>query len=101
MKTRSKWVRVLCLGLVALMWPGLVLACPLCNEGIQEDPSLPMAYQASILFMLAMPFTVLGGLAGLIVYKFRQHARMVPAVIMPGSAVNPPAESPAERGLRV
>jgi hypothetical protein len=51
--------------------------------------------------MLAMPFTVLGGLAGLIVYKFRQHARMVPAVIMPGSAVTPPAESPAERGLRV
>lgn len=54
--------------------PTSVWACPMCNQAIQEDKSLPLAYQASILFMLGMPFTVLGGLGGMIWYKFRQHA---------------------------
>jgi len=101
MRTQRRWLRMLCLSLLALSWPALALACPLCNEGIQEDPSLPMAYQASILFMLAMPFTVLGGIAGVIVYKFRQHARLAGAVVVPASQMANPAETPAERGLRV
>jgi hypothetical protein len=59
--------------------PTIASACPMCNQSIQEDKSLPFAYQASILFMLAIPFSLAGGLGGLIWYKFRQHERATQA----------------------
>ena len=34
-------------------------ACPLCSESLKDVPALPRAYMASILFMLAMPATLL------------------------------------------
>ena len=43
------------------MWVGSAAsaeACPSCKEANQTDNRLPMAYQASILFMLGMPFTL-------------------------------------------
>lgn len=36
-------------------------ACPLCKNANETDPDLPRAYMYSILFMLAMPATVLTG----------------------------------------
>jgi len=40
---------------------GPALACPLCKEANETEPNLPRAYMYSILFMLAMPATVLTG----------------------------------------
>ena len=43
------------------MWMGSATsaqACPSCKEANQTDNRLPMAYQASILFMLGMPLTL-------------------------------------------
>jgi hypothetical protein len=34
-------------------------ACPMCKAAAEADPRLPRAFMASILFMLAMPFTLL------------------------------------------
>ncbi len=39
----------------------LAQACPLCKEANETNPDLPRAYMYSILFMLAMPATVLTG----------------------------------------
>lgn len=36
------------------------LACPMCKAALEEDPSKPMAFQTSILFMLAMAMGVFG-----------------------------------------
>ncbi len=36
------------------------LACPMCKAALEEDPSKPMAFQTSILFMLAMAMSVFG-----------------------------------------
>ena len=36
-------------------------ACPLCKNANETNPDLPRAYMYSILFMLAMPATVLTG----------------------------------------
>ena len=50
----------------ALLWGAMsfvepVQACPLCKEANETDPNLPRAYMYSIIFMLAMPATVLTG----------------------------------------
>jgi len=34
-------------------------ACPMCKAAAEADPRLPTAFMASILFMMAMPFTLL------------------------------------------
>lgn len=63
MKTAARfWA----LGLVTTAFYGLeshlpqALACPMCKAALEEDPSKPMAFQASILFMLAMAMGVFG-----------------------------------------
>ncbi|MGE3315399.1 MAG: hypothetical protein AB7O26_09800 [Planctomycetaceae bacterium] len=42
-------------------WAPAAQACPLCKEANETNPDLPRAYMYSILFMLAMPATVLTG----------------------------------------
>lgn len=36
----------------------VAMACPMCKAAAESDPKLPNAFLASILFMLAMPFTL-------------------------------------------
>lgn len=98
----ARHIAVVCsVVLVLIVLPSIATACPMCNQAIQEDKSLPMAFQASILFMLAMPFTVLGGLSALIVYKFRKHEQAMRGVYA-NPAVSQAAPTPAgEVGLRV
>ncbi|MCY2964187.1 MAG: hypothetical protein NT069_11235 [Planctomycetota bacterium] len=81
--------------------PAIASACPMCNQSIQEDKSLPMAYQASIVFMLATPFTVLGGLGGLICYKFRQHEKAFRAAYALQMTQPPATPETGHRGLRI
>ena len=38
-------------------------ACPMCKAALEEDDLQPMAYQASILFMLSVPAGIFGTLA--------------------------------------
>jgi len=59
-------VRRVTLGLVMFALSGMdfllpqAWACPMCKAALEEDPSKPMAYQTSILFMLAMAMSVFG-----------------------------------------
>jgi len=92
----------LVLALCVVGLPAVASACPMCNQSIQEDKSLPFAYQASILFMLAIPFSLAGGLGGLIWYKFRQHERATQAAYaLHGLQPIPVNAHRDDRGMRV
>ena len=41
--------------------PAIADACPMCKAGAEANDRLPRAFFASILFMLAVPFTLFGG----------------------------------------
>jgi len=60
------------LALLVIGLPSIASACPMCNQSIQEDKSLPFAYQASILFMLAMPASMVMAL-GIGIYKMSRN----------------------------
>lgn len=45
--------------LAVLLTADSAWACPMCKAAAEADPRLPRAFMASILFMLAMPFTLL------------------------------------------
>ncbi len=50
-------------------------ACPTCKDGMQNDPaaqSLVRGYQWSIIFMMSMPFSILGGIGGYFYYLIRK-----------------------------
>ncbi|PLX32132.1 MAG: hypothetical protein C0600_03605 [Ignavibacteria bacterium] len=49
----------------ALLLPEVVEACPNCKEAYSADGQSPVAsgFNASIIFMMLMPFLVLGGFA--------------------------------------
>ena len=62
MNTRFKrfWAFWLALApLVVLLCPGVADACPNCKDGLYEN-YLAMAFGCSVLFMLAMPFSIMG-----------------------------------------
>jgi hypothetical protein len=59
-------------------------ACPMCKAAAEADPKLPTAFMASILFMMAMPFTLLTCF-GVAFYRLsRSSAAMMP----PGEAAS-------------
>ena len=61
MRTRS-WMLTLIAGLLlCLSGATSASACPMCKLANESDNRLPRAFMYSILFMLGMPMTVLGG----------------------------------------
>lgn len=73
-----RWLLMLVAAGVLLSWAEPVLACPFCREALAaKDNRIPMAYMYSILFMLAMPPTVLLGIGFAIYRTFRKHAAAV------------------------
>jgi len=63
MKTNGFLLAVVVILLVALAVPELAHACPNCKEAYASDngASLSGGFSASILFMMGMPFLVVGG----------------------------------------
>ena len=51
----------------ALFFPGMALACAVCVSGAADDP-LTDAFNWSVLFLMAMPYTVVGSVAGWLAY---------------------------------
>jgi hypothetical protein len=78
MKPPRRW-RIVILAVLAVALPAAcVFACPTCKEGLAEaDPqqqSLAAGYYYSILFMMSMPYIVLGTF-GYVAYRSIQRAR--------------------------
>lgn len=59
--------------LVVLLTAGVVDACPSCKAGLDhEHASLARGYFWSIVFMMSMPFLILGGLGSYFYYLVRK-----------------------------
>lgn len=69
----KKTVKVLCsvLTLFVLAIPIMAQACPGCAEAANE--SLARGFNNSILFLMAMPFTIVGGVALCLVVMHRRQ----------------------------
>jgi hypothetical protein len=75
----ARWVLIAMAIALALLIATVAAACPTCKEGVaQNDPhgqSIAAGYYYSILFMMAMPFTILGTFGGLAYLSIRRAAR--------------------------
>jgi hypothetical protein len=62
--------------LIVAMFAGVAFACPTCKDGLaQNDPrgqSIAAGYFYSILFMMSMPFAILGTFGGLAYLSIRR-----------------------------
>ena len=78
----ARWWLIAMAIVLVLLIASVAAACPNCKEGLaQNDPqgqSIAAGYYYSILFMMAMPFTVLGTFGGLAYLSIRR-ARKVDA----------------------
>lgn len=54
-----------------LLAPGLVHACAVCLTGAGDDP-VTDAFNWSVFFLMAAPYTVVGAIAGWLVYAKRR-----------------------------
>ena len=73
MMSRRFWLTGLTLAVLVCsgVFSGTAEACPSCKNANATDSRLPMAYQASILFMLGVP-TVLCSVFGVMLYKLNR-----------------------------
>jgi hypothetical protein len=81
-------VAVLCIAATAT-------ACPNCRDALADNPrgqSLAKGFYFSILFMMSMPFLVLGTL-GTVFYRSIQRAQVDPAPHVPGQPESPSVEA--------
>lgn len=67
---------------VGLLLAGSLWACPNCKEALAGDANahnLVRGYYYSILFMMSMPFLILGGLSAYFYYEVRRARLRQPA----------------------
>ncbi|MGE3777284.1 MAG: hypothetical protein AB7F89_08880 [Pirellulaceae bacterium] len=80
---------ILALGLAMLFLVPIADACPNCRETLAGEPDgLARGFFWSILFMLSMPFLILGGLSSYFYWEVRRARRMAAKVA--GAAVGSP-----------
>ena len=74
--TRSRLVVVVAgaAGLLLLAAPDAALAqCAMCRTALEQNTEVAAGFNRAILFLLAMPYTVFGGIAGYVL--FTRHRR--------------------------
>jgi hypothetical protein len=71
-----RWIIIAMAIALALLIASVAAACPNCKEGLaQNDPhgqSIAAGYYYSILFMMSMPFAILGTFGGLAYLSIRR-----------------------------
>ena len=74
-----RWMIVALVIALVLMWASVAAACPTCKDGLaQNDPhgkAIAAGFYYSILFMMTMPYIVLGTV-GSLAYLSIRRARM-------------------------
>jgi len=63
------------LALLALALPGSAHACAVCLTGAASGDPTADAYNWSVLFLMAMPYTVVGSIGGWLFYNYRRAGR--------------------------
>lgn len=61
--------------ILTLLFPAAVQACAVCLTGIGQDDPMTDAFNWSILFLMAMPYTVVGSVAGWLFYTHWRAAK--------------------------
>ena len=57
----------------------------MCRTALEQNPDAAAGFNRAILFLLAMPYTVFGSLAGYVLVSRRKRAhRAAAAAVMPG-----------------
>ena len=79
--TRCFWIMFVMLFL--LHWPNVANGCPNCKEGLYEN-YLALAFGVSVLFMMAMPFGILGAWAIYFVRITKLEKRDLPPSLAEG-----------------
>lgn len=72
-RTITRWLPVA--ALLVLLLADVALACPTCKDNLASDPAaanLVRGYFWSILFMMSMPFLILGSLSGYFYWEVRK-----------------------------
>ena len=64
-----------CVVAAALLVPIAVQACAVCLTGISGDDPVADAFNWSVLFLMATPYTVVGSVGGWLFYTHRRAAR--------------------------
>ena len=59
----------------ALLFPAAARACAVCLTGISEGDPVANAFNWSLLFLMSMPYAVVGSIAGWLFYAHRRAAR--------------------------
>lgn len=75
-----RWIALVTV-VLCLVLATAVEACPTCKSALgnqQRYGNLPQAYMYSILFMMSMPFLLLGSFSAYMYYQIRQHRRRSP-----------------------
>ena len=62
-------ILLLIFGFLSVLLPNSLNACPACKN---LDESIARGFNWSVLFMMAMPFTVVGVIGGSVYYYFRR-----------------------------
>ena len=74
-----RWMLIALAVVLVLLIASVAAACPTCKEGLaQTDPhgqSIAAGYYYSIIFMMAMPFAILGTFGSLAYLSIRRAAR--------------------------
>lgn len=65
--------RILPAACLVLLAPALARACAVCLTGAGDD-SVTDAFNLSVLFLMAAPYTVVGGIVGCLIYVQRGKA---------------------------
>jgi hypothetical protein len=61
--------------MVVTLFPGAAHACAVCLAGVSPDDPLTDAFNWSVLFLMAMPYAVVGSIAGWLFYTYRCKAK--------------------------
>ncbi|HVT30391.1 MAG TPA: hypothetical protein VHE81_20440 [Lacipirellulaceae bacterium] len=80
----TRWIVAAIVLALVLLIASVAAACPTCSEGLaQNDPhgqSIAAGYYYSILFMMSMPYLVLGTFGSIAFYSIRRTRRQQSAV---------------------
>lgn len=74
-------------GLALILAPALAGACSVCVTGGDNDPTTN-AFNWSVLFLMATPYTVVGSIAGWLFFKYRRAAAKPTAEAAPQPALH-------------
>lgn len=64
---------ILTIGVALLSFPGRLLACAVCLTGGANDP-VQNAFNWSVLFLMAAPYTIVGSIGGWLFYLHRRSS---------------------------